>query len=134
MSQCSICHLDYKEIVSDKCVFCNIVENNIKNDVFNIVIGATELKQIDIINKTYEFFKKNNRIPYPNEIDPNVVIIKCNPYVYRKENKQIKQIKQIKIFFTNCVDYNKIKTPKFPLKFNPQTLNLKYNLFNSRII
>jgi hypothetical protein len=128
MSQCSICKLDYKEIVSDKCVFCNIVENNIKSDVFNIIIANTELKQIDIIKKTYDFFKQNNRIPYPIEIDENVIIIKGNPYVYRKNNKSCK------IFFTNCIDYNKIKTPKFPLRFNPQQLNLKYNLVNFNII
>ena len=42
--------------------------------------------------------------------------------------------KSCKIFFTNCIDYNKIKTPKFPLRFNPQQLNLKYNLINSNII
>jgi len=124
MPKCSICDLDYKEIISDRCVFCNIINENNKSDVFNIVIGETELSQKEIINISYEFFKINNRIPYPNEIDPNVVILKTNPYTYRKENKQCK------IFFTNCIDYNKIKTPKFPMKFNPQPLNLKYHLFN----
>jgi len=128
MNTCTMCRLDYKEIISDKCVFCNIIDNNIKSDVFNIVIGNTDLSQNDIINDTYIFFKKNNRIPYPDEIDPNVSIIKYNPYTYRKMNKSCK------IFFTNCIDYNKIKTPKFPLRFNPQQLNLKYNLINSNII
>ena len=121
MTNCSICNLDYSEIILEKCVFCNIVANNIKNDVFNIIIGTTELTQLDIINKTYKFFKQNSRTPYPNEIDTNVIILKKNPYVYRKQNKSYK------IFFTNCIDYNKIKTPRFPIKFNLQPLNLKYS-------
>lgn len=128
---CTICNNNYKEIIDNKCVFCNIIHKNNKYDVFNIVIGITNLSQIDIINKTYEFFMKNNRIPYPNEIDDKVKILNVNPYIYRKDNSKFNncQLNNNCLFFTNCIDYNKIKTPRFPLKFNPQQqLNLKYNL------
>jgi hypothetical protein len=117
---CYDCNNNYKEIIENRCIFCNIIFLNKKEDVFNIIICDTKLSQNEIIKKSYEFFIKNNRIPYPDEIDPYVIIIKTNPYIYRKFNKQCK------IFFTNCIDYNKIKTPRFPLKFTPQQLNLRY--------
>lgn len=120
--KCINCDLNYKELYEELCVFCNIVKENKKENVFDIIIGFSNLTQLEIINKTYEFFLKTDKIPYPNEIDPKVVTIKINPYVYRKKNKECK------IFFTNTIDLNKIRTKRFPFKYNLQNLDIKFHM------
>jgi hypothetical protein len=121
MPLCINCDLTYKELQNGICVFCDIVKINKKDYLFHCVIGETKLSQLEIIKKTYEFFMKNDNIPFPYEIDNNVNILKVNPYLYRINN----DIKT-KIFFTNCIDLNKIKAKRFPLKYNQQNLNINY--------
>jgi hypothetical protein len=96
----------------------------------NIIIGFTDVSQKDIIKKTYEYFQKYDSIPKPTDIFPEVDIIKVNPYIFRefiKTNKLNSILSNtIKIFFTNCIDLNKIKKKRFPLKYNIQKLDINY--------
>lgn len=140
MFTCSICNLSYVNTYENKCIFCNIINKNKKQDIMNIIICQSKLSQQDIIQKTYEYFHKNDKIPKPIEIDSDIKIIEVNPYIFRefvdKEfinsklnnnilNQKYKILNQkYKIFFTNCIDLNKIKTKRFPLKYNMQKLNV----------
>lgn len=125
MPQCNNCDLNYKELSNGLCVFCNIIKINKKDNLFDIVICKSNLTQLEIIVKTYEFFMKNDRIPYPYELDNNIEFLRVNPYIYRKNNI-INKIINDKIFFTNTIDLNKIKAKRFPLKYNQQNLNIRY--------
>jgi len=120
--KCINCELNYKELYEEICVFCDIVKQNKKENLFDMIIGFSKLTQLEIINKTYEFFMKNDRIPYPNEIDFNVITLRENPYIYRQTNKDLK------IFFTNTINLNKIRSKRFPLKYNPQNLDIKFHM------
>ena len=128
MFTCSICSLKYTNTYENKCVFCNIINKNKKQDIMNIIICQSKLSQQDIIQKTYEYFHKNDRIPKPIDLDSNIKIIEVNPYIFREfiDKKIInsKLNQKYKIFFTNCIDLNKIKTKRFPLKYNIQKLNV----------
>lgn len=120
--KCINCDLNYKELYEELCVFCNIIKDNKKENVFDIIIGDSNLTQLEIINKTYDFFIKTDRIPYPNEIDPYVTTLRMNPYIYRQKNKGCK------IFFTNTIDLNKIRTKRFPFKYHLQNLDIKFHM------
>jgi len=120
--KCINCNLNYKELYDELCVFCNIVKENKKQNLFDIIIGFSNLTQLEIINKTYKYFIKMDRIPYPNEIDPAVITLRLNPYIYRQTNKDYK------IFFTNTIDLNKIKSKRFPFKYIPQNLDIKFHM------
>jgi hypothetical protein len=120
--KCINCDLNYKELNSNLCVFCEIIKENKKQNLFDIIIGFSKLTQLEIIKKTYEFFIKNDRIPYPNEIDMDVSTLRTNPYTYREINKDYK------IFFTNTIDLNKIRTRRFPLKYFSQNLDIRFHM------
>jgi len=120
--KCINCNLNHKELNDELCVFCNIVKENKKQNLFDIIIGFSNLTQLEIINKTYELFLKTDRICYPNEIDSDVTTLRINPYIYRQTNKDYK------IFFTNTIDLNKIRSKRFPFKYNPQNLDIKFHM------
>ena len=134
MFDCKQCKLKYKELNNNICILCNIIRYNNKSDSYNIIIGYSDSEQYDIIRKTYEFFIKHDQIPKPHDIDLSVKIIKINPYIFRqfilyyKKNKLIdsKLIDNYKIFFTNAIDLNKIKSKRFPLKYKSERLNIDY--------
>lgn len=132
MFTCSICNLSYVNTYDNRCIFCNIINKNKKQDMMNIIICKSKILQKDIIKKTYEYFHKNDIIPKPTDIDSNVKLIRVNPYIFREfinsrlNNNKLPDIQKYKIFFTNCIDLNKIKTKRFPLKYNIQKLNLEY--------
>lgn len=126
MFECINCKLNYKDLNNKLCVFCDICESNNKNYIFNILIGTSNLSQIEIIKRTYEYFNKYDKIPMPSEIDNNSQIFKINPYIFREFIKTNLILINYKIFFTNCIDLNKIKTKRFPLKYNQEKLNLLF--------
>jgi hypothetical protein len=84
------------------------------------VICKSDLNQNEIINKTYEYFMNNDNIPEPREIDKKSLLIKINPYLFIKNIVS----NEYKIFFTNCIDRNLIKTKRFPQKYNIEKLNI----------
>jgi hypothetical protein len=127
MFVCDNCNLKYASINNNKCVFCNIVTHTKKTDIYNFIICRSDLSQNEIINKTYEFFNKNDKIPEPSDIDINAIIIKTNPYLFIKNIVS----NEYKIFFTNCIDRNLIKTKRFPQKYNIEKLNI--NKFSNGI-
>ena len=137
MLECKLCELKYKEIYDKLCVFCNIISNNNKLDIYNICIGYTDVSQIDIIKNIYDMIILEDKIPYPKIIDDTVILININPYIFREfiiyckkkyynDNDIIDNINKFKIFFTNAIDLNKIKTKKFPLKYKIEKLNIDY--------
>lgn len=123
MFECINCMLKYADITNKYCEFCNIIQNIQKNDIYKIIICKSDLEQIDIIKKTYEYFIKNDKIPIPKEIDNDSIIINVNPYLFKKNIFN----NNYKIFFTNCIDKNKIKIKKFMIKYNNEKLDvIKY--------
>ncbi len=120
MFVCENCNLKYSNITNKKCVFCNIITNTKKSDIYNFIICKSDLDQNDIINKTYEYFMNNDNIPEPREIDKKSLLIKTNPYLFIKNIVS----EEYKIFFTNCIDRNLIKTKRFPQKYNIEKLNI----------
>ena len=125
--------LQYNELINNKCVFCNIIHYNNKNNIYNIVIGYTKCTQLDIIKNTYNLFMTHDCIPLPNEIDSDVILIKINPYIFRQfikylknDSKNSKLIDNFKIFFTNTIDLNKIKSKRFSFKYKSKRLNIDF--------
>jgi hypothetical protein len=78
------------------------------------------MSQIDIIKKTYEYFIQNDKLPIPEDIDRKCEKIKINPYFFREYCIN----NNYKIFFTNCIDRNFLKTKRFPAKYNLEKLNI----------
>jgi hypothetical protein len=117
---CENCNQKYALINNNKCVFCNIVTENKKSDIYNFIICKSDMNQDDIINKTYEYFINCDKIPLPNNIDIDAKLIKINPYLFKKNIISSKY----KIFFTNCIDRNLIKTKRFPQKYVIEKLNI----------
>jgi len=76
---------------------------------------------MDIIKKTYNYIIKNDVMPTPKDIDNNSIIINFNPYIFRE---YCKLIDGYKIFFTNCIDRNKIKTKRFDSKYKIEKINI----------
>ena len=131
MFECRSCKLNYKELQNNYCIFCNIVLNNKKSDIYNICIGYTNLTQNDIIKNTYNNIILENKIPYPQNIDNKVILININPYIFREfilyiQKDEINIIDKFKLFFTNTIDLNKVKLKKFPLKYKIEKLNINY--------
>ena len=120
MFVCQNCNLKYAVINNNKCVFCNIITDTKKSDIYNFIICKSDLNQIDIINKTYEYFMEHDKIPEPSDIDINTKLIKTNSYLFKKNINS----DEYKIFFTNCIDRNLIKTKRFPQKYNIEKLNI----------
>ncbi len=117
---CENCNLKYAVINSNKCVFCNIITDTKKTDIYNFIICKSDMDQNDIINKTYEYFIENDKIPEPKDIDTHAKLIKINPYLFKKNMI----LNEYKIFFTNCIDRNLIKTKRFPQKYVIEKLNI----------
>ena len=133
MYECNVCRLKYKELIDMKCIFCSIIHENKKSDVYNICIAYTDVSQSDIIQDVYNFIILEDKIPMPKEIDNNCKLINCNPYIFREfikyckiEQKYLHIIDKFKIFFTNAIDMNKIKSKRFPLKYKIEKLNIEY--------
>ena len=117
---CENCDLKYVSINNKKCVFCNIITDTKKSDMYNFIICKSDLTQLDIINKTYEYFIENDKIPEPKDIDIHAKLIKINPNLFKKNIIS----NEYKIFFTNCIDRNLIKTKRFPQKYVIEKLNI----------
>jgi hypothetical protein len=122
MFDCIECKFKYAILTNNLCIFCNICKTNNKDDMFNIIICQTKLSQQEIIKRTYDYFIENNLIPTPLEIDKSCKTIKFNPYIFR-ENINI-SIQDYKIFFTNCIDRNKIKIKRLGSKYNIEKINI----------
>jgi hypothetical protein len=129
-TQCISCNLKYPHVTSGLCEFCKIVRYNNKSDVFNYVLAISELSQEDIIKCTYGYLKEHDRIPTPEEVDPSHTKVAVNPYIYRLNNR----ICSFKIFYTNCIDRNKIKIKKIGKEYKTEILNIDKYCSNKKDI
>ena len=120
MNECKHCELKYSVVTDKLCEFCNIIKNNNKLNIYKFVICQTELTQIEIIQKTYDYFNISKCIPSPNQIDNNCKIIKVNPYLFRESIQSDKY----KIFFTNCIDRNKLKIKRIGEQYQIEKLDV----------
>jgi hypothetical protein len=119
------------------CYLCNISKifvdcGDILDYSDNILICISDLKQSDIINKTYKYLKLNNRIPFPEEIDEKVIKLDYPVYIfyetYKKMNEREKSKFDVKIFFTNVIDRNLLKIKKMTDPYYPiEKINIKYH-------
>jgi hypothetical protein len=128
------------------CYLCNIVNifnifnnNNFNENYFDesyshdIIICISKKDQLQIINDTYSYLKKHSRMPYPQDIDQDVIILNYPVYIfyliYNQLNKQdITKFNCCKIFFTNTIDRNLLIIKKFGDKmFNTEKIDIKYH-------
>lgn len=120
MLECIKCNLKYYNLNNKLCEFCNIVYNLKKTDSYKYIICQTKISQYEIIKKTYEYFIKNDKMPLPNEIDKESIIISVNPYYFISNIKN----DNYKIFYTNCIDRNNIKVKKYLNKYPNEKINI----------
>ena len=105
--KCDNCLLKYHKLENNLCRLCSMIATNDKKKYMDeIILCVSQLSQNEIICKTIEYIKKNNKIPYPNIIDPNVLLSNIPLYQYNKQ-------KNIKIFVTNLFDYSYLNLEKF---------------------
>jgi hypothetical protein len=90
-----------KEIISC-CFLCHITNNFDKEYVYHVYLCNSELSQLDIIKKTWEFYKKNGYTPLSKNIDDQATIIRIPIYFFGQfTNKN--EFPNYKLFFTNKV-------------------------------
>ncbi len=124
MLDCISCGLKYFYLHDKLCEFCDIVYNLKKTDSYKYIVCYSEMDQDYIIKKTYDYFMENDIMPAPNDIDFNSIIVSVNPYIFRNYIKHDK----CKIFFTNCINRNNIKTKKFLDKYPNEKFDIiKYS-------
>jgi len=133
--QCIECDLKYPHTTESLCEFCRIVKYNNKYDVFNYILCISDLSQEDIIKITFEIFKKCNKIPTPEEVDPSCIKLQLNPYIYRLKNDAAALEKlNIVIFYTNALDRNKLKIKKIGQEFKTEMLDIESYCSNKKNI
>ena len=89
-----------KNIQTNTCYLCNLVYNFERRHIGKIFLCLSEFDQNKINNMTWNKFLENKKIPYPNEIDQNVKIIRYSILKFMiHPNKD--EFKNFKIFFTN---------------------------------
>lgn len=118
---CKNCELKYAFLNENLCVFCEIIKINKKDNVYNFIICKSNLTQEEIIKKTYEMIIRNDIMPTPTQIDSESIKININPYLFRKYINN----DDYKVFFTNCIDRNKIKIKKMFSKYSIEKLNIE---------
>ena len=120
------------------CLLCNLVDmfisknNNIIDFTDNIIICLSSLNQKDIIELTYKYFKEHNKIPYPSDLDKNVIILDYPVYlfnqIYNIMNDNDRKKFNVKIFFTNVIDRNMLKVKKITESYYPiEKISSKYH-------
>lgn len=101
---------NYEGLPIKLCELCNIIHRYSPHTMHKGIICKTELSQLEIINKTYEFLKKKKRIPRIIEIDQDAMII---DYAFPDlldtmktcSNNQRKEFSKFKLFFTDMIEY-----------------------------
>ena len=130
------------QINQEICHICNLVDtfNNrtfSEDNSHDIVICISKKNQQEIINNTYDFFKKYNKIPYPKDIDKDAITLNYPVYIFYltlnlilnliNNDKNIK-FDDIKIFFTNTIDRNIMKIRKIGEKmYQIEKIDIKYH-------
>lgn len=127
--KCSCCNIRFEkymyvvklpsENVIIMCKFCNAINNpfySISNQ--EIIICESNMKQMDIINSTIKFVKKNKKIPTIYDIDPDSKYVNISPveYIALKNDHKLKAFKLIsnfKIFYTYFFDVSYLTGKKF---------------------
>ena len=118
---CSVCNNFYTscmyKVCTNKylCGFCYAVKYLNIVDTDTIEMYYSKLSQIEIINKTREYYNANNTVPLPKSIDPNVKQSPISLYelIYLLKDKNTKkyvQEKDYKIFYNNNLSTNFLNT------------------------
>jgi hypothetical protein len=102
---------NYHDLPYKLCELCNTVYRYSTRRMYAGIVCQTDLTQLDIVNKTYEFLKKNKRIPKVSEVDESAKIINY-PFpdllkaIKNSTKKQRLKFKNVKLFFTDMIDYD----------------------------
>lgn len=92
----------YNNEIISCCFLCHITNNFDKEYVYHAFLCHSKLSQLDIIKKTWAFYKKNGYVPLSKEIDKNAKIIRTPLYLY-SQFKNKNDFPDFKLFFTNKV-------------------------------
>jgi hypothetical protein len=95
-----------------------------QKDIFSINIGYSTMLQEEIIKKTKDILKNENRIPTNKEIDKNSKLVLINPYILTTLIKLMQISEQIcfsniRIFFSEDIDTENIKVKRLIDKPKP---------------
>lgn len=104
--------------IIDTCFMCHCVINHQKDYVFYGFLGRTEMTQLEIIKATWKEFNKKGKIPLPQEIDPEVRLVKIPVYFF-SQFTQKPQFSDYCFFFTSKVE--DMLRDEFDNVFNPAT-------------
>ena len=134
MGKCSHCLQDYNTLnnFSKLCVLCDLCLNYNRINLDKVVMGISNLSQLDIIKQTRDYVIKHNKLPMSHELDKDVKLIKLTPTLYNEylnlaTISQKRELNNIKYFYTNTIDRNLIKCRRIiDGKFKLETLNLAY--------
>jgi hypothetical protein len=93
----------YDNKIINTCFLCHLVVNYQKEYIYHCVLCNTELTQLEVIKKTWDFFDKKGYVPRPNEIDPNSKLVKIPVYIFANFTNKHK-FSDYCLFFTNKVE------------------------------
>jgi hypothetical protein len=133
---CKLSYPKYFEISKNKyCYFCKLIYFMEQKDIFSIHIGYSTMQQEEIIKKTKEILKSENRIPTNKDIDKNSKLVLINPYILTNLIKLMSTSEQvcfsnIRIFFSEDIDTDYIKIKRMIDKPKPI---IKSNLIPEKI-
>jgi len=151
MPLCKLCNNNVIKLnpYTQLCILCNIYKFYDRLDVYNIVLCISNMNQLDIIKATHQFLQKNNTIPLPINIDEHAIHININPTVLYECNiiintsneyeNEKKILNNIKIFYTNTIDRNLLKSRRLidgqfkQEKLNPLYFTCTTNTTNTQI-
>jgi hypothetical protein len=93
----------YDNKIINACFLCHIVVNYQKEYIYHCVLCSTELTQLEVIKKTWDFFDKKGYVPRPNELDPDAKLVKIPAYIFANFTNKHK-FSDYCLFFTNKVE------------------------------
>lgn len=123
-------YLKKEKIKTTSCYMCKIINNNSKSYIQELIVCKTKLSQLDIIRKTFEFYKNNNRIPYITEIDENAKLVPINAFVFAqiiKKKKYNKKLKGLCLFFTGNIIESLLRNKSYSMFGGSRPQILKYD-------
>ena len=134
-------YLHQEKKIVKTCCFCNIVTNFKIQNIEDVLIGTSNLSQLEIIQKTIKYIIKNETFPSILDIDEDAKLVNLLSYKFVKyysnlSDQDKSKNRKYKIFFIgskNIIKYiNKFIDNK--IEFNLKIEKIEKEEFNKQII